>query len=219
MKAFSLDRYLLFMDIYRITYMTSVPTLMVMLSKEPTASSYNFRSVEQVVTGSAPLGKDIGSLIQKRYLRPEVRVKQGWGMTECTCSATAFAADDEDDGGSVGWLNANVSAKIVPVEGRDFDNQAGDVKKIVGEIWISGPNIMKGYFNKPKETANTIVNDGAKRWLRTGDIGYFDERGCLYIVDRLKVRTTFPKVHGPYANLPFLGTHQSQRSSSRTSRA
>ncbi len=111
-----------------------------------------------------------------------------------TCSATGFAPDDEDDGRSVGWLNPNVSAKIVPLtadddQDRAFERVGGDESYPVGEIWVSGPNIMKGYYKKPKETAETIVVDreDGGRWLRTGDIGYFDSRGYLYIVDRLKV--------------------------------
>jgi 4-coumarate--CoA ligase len=186
MKQFDIERYLLFLDIYQITFMNSVPTILVMLSKHSTASNYNLTNVEQVNTGSAPLGKGIGKIIAQRFLRPGVQVKQGWGMTETTCSATSFATDDEDDGGSVGWLNANMSAKIAPVEGRDFENESSHDYKI-GEIWISGPNIMKGYYNKPKETAETIVFENGRRWLRTGDIGYVDARGCLYIVDRMKV--------------------------------
>lgn len=190
MKKFTLSQYLLYMDIYRITYMASVPTIMVMLSKDASASVYNFSAVEQVVSGSAPLGKDTGALIAKRFLNPGVLVKQGWGMTECTCSATGFAPDDVDDGLSVGWLNANVSGKIVPIKDRTFDE---DRTKFIGEIWIAGPNIMKGYFNKPKETADTIIYENGKRWLRTGDIGYFDRMGRLYIVDRLKVRDALLK--------------------------
>ena len=187
MAKFNLRQYLLYMDIYRITYMASVPTIMVMLSKDASASAYNFSAVEQVVTGSAPLGKDIGALIAKRFLNPGVLVKQGWGMTECTCSATGFAPDDVDDGTSVGWLNANVSGKIVPIEGREFE---GHGTNVVGEIWISGPNVMKGYFNRPEETQETVVYENGRRWLRTGDIGYFSSKGLLYIVDRLKVRAT-----------------------------
>jgi 4-coumarate--CoA ligase len=184
MKKFNLSQYLLYMDIYRITYMASVPTIMVMLSKDPSAFAYNFSAVEQVVTGSAPLGKDTGAYVAKHFLRPGVHVKQGWGMTECTCSATGFAPDDVDDGMSVGWLNANVSGKIVPIKDQAF---GPDRSNYIGEIWISGPNIMKGYFNKPEETSKTIVYEGGKRWLRTGDIGYFDTTGRMYIVDRLKV--------------------------------
>ncbi|PVH74830.1 acetyl-CoA synthetase-like protein [Cadophora sp. DSE1049] len=184
MKSFAIDKYLLFMDIYRITYMASVPTIMVMLSKDPTATAYNFRNVEQVVTGSAPLGKDIGDIIEQRLLRPGVQVKQGWGMTECTCSATGFAPDDVDDGSSVGWLNANVSARIVPVGGREFNSDAAN-GKVVGELWISGPNVMKGYY-KEEQTKETIVYVDGKRWLRTGDVGFFDEFERLHIVDRMK---------------------------------
>jgi 4-coumarate--CoA ligase len=190
MREFSLEKYMHFLDIYRITNMNAVPTIMVMLSKDPSATNYNFSSIEQAVCGSAPLGKDIGRAVAERLLRPGVGVKQGWGMTECTCTGTAFAPDDEDDGGSVGWLMANLSAKIVSLDSKDFGNQkeASNGRKI-GEIWLSGPNVMKGYFSKPKETAETLIYDErtGKRWLRTGDIGYFDARGCLFIVDRLKV--------------------------------
>ena len=171
--------------------MNSIPTVMVMLSKYPLSSNYNLKNIEQVITGSAPLGKDIGKIIETKFLRPGVQVKQGWGMTECTCSGTSFAPDEADDGGSIGWLNANMSAKIVPVEGRDFGRDSSD-GKIIGEIWLSGPNVMKGYYKKPKETSETIVFENGRRWLRTGDIGYFDERNCLYIVDRLKV--SYPRL-------------------------
>ncbi|KAE9368680.1 acetyl-CoA synthetase-like protein [Stipitochalara longipes BDJ] len=189
MKEFLLDRYMHFLDIYRITNMNAVPTIMVMLSKDPSATNYNFSSIEQAVCGSAPLGKGIGRAVAERLLRPGVGVKQGWGMTECTCTGTAFAPDDEDEGGSVGWLMANLSAKIVPIDSKDFNDRIEAInRRKIGELWLAGPNVMKGYFNKPKETAETLVFDEktGKRWLRTGDIGYFDERGCLFIVDRLK---------------------------------
>lgn len=166
--------------------MASVPTIMVMLAKHSAASAYNFKTVEQVVSGSAPLGKDIGDMVSKRLLRADVQVKQGWGMTECTCSATGFAPDDLDDGSSVGWLNANVSSRIMPVEGRDFDSKAAN-GKVVGEIWISAPNLMKGYYKKVEQTNETIVYKDGQRWLRTGDVGFFDDLERLHIVDRLKV--------------------------------
>jgi acyl-CoA synthetase (AMP-forming)/AMP-acid ligase II len=191
MKNFALDKYILYHDIYRITFMNAVPTMLVMLSKSAAALNYNFRSIEQVVVGSAPLSKDIAELVQKRLLKPGVKVKQGWGMTELTCTGTSFAPDDEDDGASIGPLNANMSAKIMPVDDRDFGN-ATKGGRVIGEIWVSGPNMMRGYYNKPKETAETIVVENGKRWLRTGDIGYFDERECLYIVDRLKVDLLIP---------------------------
>ncbi|KAL3481308.1 hypothetical protein BJX99DRAFT_271244 [Aspergillus californicus] len=185
MKAFDIQQYLLYMDIYRITFMVSVPAIMATLAKQPNPARYNLRAIETVLSGSAPLSPDLGRMIEKLYLRPGVSVKQGWGMTETTCSITGFAPDDEDNGRSIGWLNPNCAARIEPVEDRDF-NGVAPAGTAVGEIWVAGPNIMKGYYKNPAATADTIVEADGYRWLRTGDIGYIDSRNCLYIVDRLK---------------------------------
>ncbi|KAG4281970.1 AMP-binding enzyme [Fusarium proliferatum] len=185
MPKYDIQKYLLFLDIYRITFLTGVPTLLVSLAKHPRAASFNLKAIETVLSGSAPLNPEIGSLVQRVYLRPEVQVKQGWGLTETTCSATGFAPDDIDDGRSIGWLNPNMMAKIVPVEEYEFEGGA-KLLYTIGEIWISGPNIMKGYYRRPQETSAAIVTEGNNRWFRTGDIGYVDSRGCFYIIDRLK---------------------------------
>ncbi|CVL03623.1 related to 4-coumarate--CoA ligase [Fusarium proliferatum] len=185
MPKYDIQKYLLFLDIYRITFLTGVPTLLVSLAKHPRAASFNLKAIETVLSGSAPLNPEIGSLVQRVYLRPEVQVKQGWGLTETTCSATGFAPDDIDDGRSIGWLNPNMMAKIVPVEEYEFEGGA-KLPYTIGEIWISGPNIMKGYYRRPQETSAAIVTEGNNRWFRTGDIGYVDSRGCFYIIDRLK---------------------------------
>lgn len=216
MTKYNIHNYLLYLDTYRITFLTAVPTLLVSMSKHPRATSYNLKSIESVVTGSAPLSPDIGRLVEKLYLRSTVQVKQGWGMTESTCSATGFAQDDEDDGRSIGWLNPNMSAKIVPVPGQTFDAD-GKSPFPIGEIWISGPNIMIGYYKKPQETAETIIHEDGERWLRTGDIGYVDSRGCLYIVDRQKVRF-FHHFCGNALTYCPQGTYQSQRPASSTGR-
>ncbi|SCO52654.1 related to 4-coumarate--CoA ligase [Fusarium fujikuroi] len=171
MPKYDIQKYLLFLDIYRITFLTGVPTLLVSLAKHPGAASFNLKAIETVVSGSAPLNPEIGSLVQRVYLRPDVQVKQGWGLTETTCSATGFAPDDIDDGRSIGWLNPNIMAKIVPVEEYEFEDGA-KIPYSVGEIWISGPNIMKGYYRRPQETNAAIVTEGNNRWFRTGDIGY-----------------------------------------------
>ncbi|KAF5640797.1 4-coumarate ligase [Fusarium sp. NRRL 52700] len=185
MPKYDIQRYLLFLDIYRITFLTGVPTLLLSLAKHPRASNFNLKALETVLSGSAPLNPDIGSLVQRMYLRPGVQVKQGWGLTETTCSATGFAPDDVDDGRSIGWLNPNMKAKIVPVDGYEFE-EGVKIPYTVGEIWISGPNIMKGYYRRPRETSAAIVVEGNDRWFRTGDIGYVDSRDRFYIIDRLK---------------------------------
>jgi acyl-CoA synthetase (AMP-forming)/AMP-acid ligase II len=185
MRAFDVQKYLLYMDIYRITFMASVPAIMATLAKQSNAHQYNLRSVEQVTSGSAPLSADLGKIIQKMYLRPETSVKQGWGMTETTCSISGFSPDEEDDGRSIGYLNPNCTALIEPVPDRDFSGVA-PAGTSVGEIWVAGPNVMKEYYKKPAATEETIVYADGHRWLRTGDIGYAEADGRLYIVDRLK---------------------------------
>jgi 4-coumarate--CoA ligase len=188
MKKFDLNKYMRYLDTYRITFMTGVPAIIAMMCKQgpELSAKYNLKSIEQVTTGSAPLDSRLGKLFRETYLRPGVLVKQGWGMTETTCSATGFSPDDVDDGRSVGWLNPNCSAKIVNVQAEEYESVSN--RKGTGELWVSGPNIMKGYWNRPEATAETIVHEDGRRWLRTGDIGYVDEQGNIYIVDRLKVR-------------------------------
>lgn len=183
MPKYDIFRYLTYLDTYRITFLTGVPSIMVSLAKHARARDFNLGAIESVVTGSAPLNPEIGALVAQTLLRPGIQVKQGWGLTETTCSATGFAPDDEDDGRSIGWLNPNVSAKIVAVPERDFGTESGHV---VGEIWLSGPNITCGYHNRPTETAEMFARENGRQWLRTGDVGYVDDRGCFYIVDRLK---------------------------------
>ncbi|KAJ5734906.1 uncharacterized protein N7483_000031 [Penicillium malachiteum] len=172
MKSFSVQKYLLYMDIYHITFMATVPAIMATTSKQQNPSIYNLRTIETVLSGSAPLSPDLGRLIENLYLRPGVSVKQGWGMTETTCSITGFAPDIEDDGRSIGWLNPNCAARIEQLDDRDFSG-------------VAPQGALLGRFG-PQETEEAIVEAGGLRWLRTGDIGYIDDRGCIYIVDRLK---------------------------------
>ncbi|KAL4986752.1 hypothetical protein BDW68DRAFT_197828 [Aspergillus falconensis] len=205
MKSFNVQQYLLYMDIYRINFMASVPAIMATLAKQPNASRYNLSAVETVTSGSAPLSAELGRIIERLYLRPGVTVKQGWGMTETTCSITGFAPDDEDDGRSIGWLNPNCTSRIERIEGRDFSGVVPDGVD-VGEIWVAGPNVMKGYYKNPIATKATIVEEDGMRWLKTGDIGYFDHRGCIYIVDRLKVYSPRPtiRIYGKLTGLQEL---------------
>ncbi|EXJ66167.1 uncharacterized protein A1O5_10783 [Cladophialophora psammophila CBS 110553] len=185
MPKFEVDEFLLYLDIYRITFMTAVPVVLNMLAKQQHPQKYNLNAIESVVTGSAPLNPEMGTLIERMYLKPGVTIKQGLGMTECTCSVAGFGPDEESDHKSVGWLNANCRARVVPIEDRDFSS-SGPPGVFIGELWFSGPNVMKGYYKKAKETSGAIVHEQGHRWLRTGDVGYIDEKGHIYIVDRLK---------------------------------
>jgi 4-coumarate--CoA ligase len=187
MPRYNVVDYLQYLDLYKITFMPTVPTILASIIKQPHPSRFNLTSIEGVVSGGAPLNVEMAEIFAKKYLRPDAQVRQGLGMTECTCSVLGFALDDEDAGKSVGWLHANCRAKIFPLQDRDF----GDAVPrgiVAGELWIAGPNIMKGYFKNADETAKSIVYEDGHRWLRTGDIAYFDDHGRCYVIDRLKVR-------------------------------
>lgn len=189
-KVYIMPRYtihflLLFIDIYRITLLTGVPTVMIQMSKQPTGM-FNLESLEYALTGSAPLGAKVSEYIEQRYLPRGLVLRQGWGMTETTNSMSGFTPDDPQDGNSIGYLNPNCLAKVVPVEGQSWAD-GGPEGVEIGELWVSGGNVMKGYYKNPQATAETIVTQDGIRWLRTGDVGYLDDEGKIFIVDRLKV--------------------------------
>jgi 4-coumarate--CoA ligase len=186
MSKFSVAKYLQYLDIYRITFMTTVPTILNSLTKYEHPERFNLKAIEVVTSGSSPLDAQLAASVAQKYLRSGVQVKQGWGMTETTCSVCGFSPDDDDDGRSIGWLNPNCAAKIVPIV-EEEGGPDSSVDKSIGEIWVAGPQMMKGYWHRPDATHETVVEEDGYRWIRTGDIGYIDHRGCVYIVDRLKV--------------------------------
>jgi 4-coumarate--CoA ligase len=99
-------------------------------------------------------------------------------MTETTCSALGWDPNLHSDSFGVGEPNANCEARVMNADG------TGEVAQGErGELWVRGPNIMKGYWKNEKATAETITPDG---WLKTGDICYIDSNGTFFIVDRLK---------------------------------
>lgn len=186
MAKFDVTDFLRYLDIYRITFATMVPVIINSLIKYPHPESFNLKALEGVVSGSAPLSPEIAQKLKTLYLSEYATVKQGMGLTETTCSLFQFAQDDIDDGRSIGWLNANCKAKIVPVDGEDYKETApADVA--VGEIWVSGPNMMKCYYRNPGATVAAVTYEDGQDWFKTGDIGYADHRGRFYVVDRMKV--------------------------------
>jgi acyl-CoA synthetase (AMP-forming)/AMP-acid ligase II len=188
MSKFNLPLFLTYLDIYRITFVNVVPAMLATMSKIKDHARFNLKALEVVGSGSAPLDPVVARKVEKMFMQPGLQIKQGWGMTETVCTVCGFSPEDLDDGRSIGWLNPNCAAKIVPLPDRDFA-VAKETKHTVGEIWVAGPNIMKGYWKKPEATADTLHQDSEYRWLKTGDVGYIDDRGCLYIVDRIKVST------------------------------
>jgi acyl-CoA synthetase (AMP-forming)/AMP-acid ligase II len=177
MARFDLDQLLEIVEKYRVTWLHIVPPIVLVLATAPQIDDRDTSSLKMVVSGAAPLDADLVSRAEERIGAP---IRQGYGLTEVSpVSHKSRAADvDKTPPGSIGPLIPNTEARLVDPETGD-DVPEGEE----GEIWLRGPQVMKGYLNNPAATAETLVEDG---WLRTGDVGRVDENGYFYIVDRLK---------------------------------
>ncbi|KAK2764327.1 hypothetical protein FQN54_009019 [Arachnomyces sp. PD_36] len=163
---------------FRITDLILVPPILVALAKHPAVKKYDLSSVENIGSGAAPLGREVSEEVEKLWEPGKINVKQGWGMTETTCSILGWGPNEKSFSFSVGELNANCEAKIMAEDGK---TELG--RNARGELWVRAPNIMKGYWRNPRATRETLTKD---RWLKTGDICYVDEYGKFFIVDRKK---------------------------------
>jgi len=164
---------------FRITDLALVPPIVVGMAKHPVTRKYDLSSLENVGCGAAPLGREIIVEFEQLWPSGKINLKQGWGMTEVTCTGTLWDPNCRSTNASVGEVLANCEVKIV----LDDDGQVEAPQGERGEIWIRGPNIMKGYWNKPAATKETLTEDG---WLKTGDVAYVDADNYLFIVDRKK---------------------------------
>lgn len=180
MSKFDFLQVLEYIQQYRITDFIMVPPIAVALAKHPAVKNYDLSSIESIGSGAAPLGRDVSIQVEAIW-NGKHNMKQGWGMTECTCSLLGWDPSRHSDSNSVGEPNANCEAMIVDEEtNQEITARGPDAR---GELWAKAPNVMKGYWRNPKATAETLTPDG---WLKTGDIAYVDENGLFTIVDRKK---------------------------------
>ncbi|KAM0733364.1 Luciferin 4-monooxygenase [Formica fusca] len=179
---------------YKIEYLTIVPPIMVFLAKHPLVDKYDLSSIKKIWCGAAPLSQETQRAVAKRLNISEIT--QGYGLTETTLAVLRFPDNTAVKFGSVGMLVAGVSAKIIPLGEYETDETLGP--NCEGELCFKGDLIMKGYYNDEKSTRATIDKDG---WLHTGDVGYYDEEGYFYIVDRIKELIKYKGYQVPPAEL------------------
>ena len=161
----------------QVTSMLLVPTMIHMLLAHPDRGSHDLGSVIAIQYGASPISETLLRRAQQAF--PQAGFVQGYGMTEAGPGLTALSADDHLEGTrltSAGRPMAHVEVRVVDDSGVEVPR--GEV----GEIIARGGNIMLGYWNRPQESA-AALRDG---WLYTGDGGYMDEDGYLYVVDRIK---------------------------------
>ena len=175
MPRFELEQFLGLMEKHGVTLGYLVPPIVLALAKHPSVDNYDLSTLTNVLSGAAPLPEPVAKACAERN---GIVVRQGYGLTE-TSPVTHFnPRDREIKISSVGPAAPNTVYRVVDLSTRD-DAPTGEL----GEVWVRGPQVMKGYLNSPDATRDMIDQDG---WLHTGDIGYADEDGYLYIVDRVK---------------------------------
>ncbi len=156
------------------------PSLYTMLLNEESFRQLDFSMMKACFSGSAPFSVEGMNAVEA--LVGKGKVTEGLAMTECSPIFTVNPFKGRKKVGSVGVPVPSTLVKIVDLETGDLEMPLGEP----GEIVVHGPQVMKGYHNKPEETAHAVRDHDGKRWMHTGDVGYMDEDGYIWVVDRLK---------------------------------
>jgi 4-coumarate--CoA ligase len=174
MPRFDLELFLRLIEEHRATRLYIVPPVALALAKHPLVDQFDVSSVEEVFSGAAPLGPETEVAVGARF---GARAVQGYGMTEMSPISHMTVAGHVRHGSS-GQAVPSTECRIV-----DPATLADMPPGEEGELWVRGPQVMKGYLNNPEATAETLTPEG---WLRTGDLAVIDADGFMFIRDRLK---------------------------------
>lgn len=161
---------------HRPTMFPAVPAVFNAIANAPDVGNYDFSSLRFCITGGAPMALDVHRLFEEKT--GSRALAEGYGLTEAAPGCTFNPSTGLKKPGSVGQPVPGCTVEII--DRNDGVTRLGIGEK--GEVCISGPNVMKGYFNRPDATAEVIRNGR----LHTGDVGYLDEQGYLHLVDRIK---------------------------------
>ncbi len=157
----------------RPTYFSAVPAIYAILTSLPGAGRADTSSLRLVVCGAAPMPAELIARVERTL---GVVLVEGYGLSEGSCASTLNPYDGVRKPGTVGRPLRGQEVRVVDIH----DQPVAQGER--GEVVIRGANVMRGYLNRPEDTAKTII-DG---WLHTGDVGIFDSDGYLRIVDRIK---------------------------------
>ena len=160
----------------KLTIFCGVPTMFTAVIGDPDTPNYDLRSLKLCNSGGAPLPVEVGERFRSIT---GTWLAEGWGMTETSPTGTFSPAHGARRPGSCGVPHPGVTIRMLDLQDPSRYVALGEK----GEMCIQGPNVMKGYWKKPEATAESLTADGA---FRTGDIGYMDDDGFVYIVDRCK---------------------------------
>ena len=176
LPRYELGQFLETLERYRVTVAPLVPPLVLTLSHAPQIEDYDLSALRMVHCGAATLADTVAQACKARL---GCEIRYGYGLTEVSPLSHASLADPSTHrAGSVGFCLPNTECKIVA-----YDTGAELEANQEGEICVRGPQVMRGYLGNPEATAQMIDADG---WLRTGDVGYCDSEGRLFVVDRIK---------------------------------
>ncbi len=173
MRWFEPERFMQLIHEHRCTATAAVPTILALLLHHPKAKEFDLTCLKEIVCGGAPLPVELAQAFMRRY---PCRIREVYGLTEAAGMGTANRRSEPYRPGSAG--RAYINMEMLIVDDADHPLPAGER----GEICIRGPVVMKGYHNRPDETREIMRNG----WLHTGDIGYLDADGYLFVVDRKK---------------------------------
>jgi long-chain acyl-CoA synthetase len=174
-QRFDVEAVMRDIEVKRATVFPGVPTMWIAIAGLPDLDKRDLSSLVSCGSGGAPLPVEVAKVFERRV---GMKLKSGWGMTETCSPGTGHPKEGPEKPGSIGLMLPGVEMDVVALDDSKKTLAPGEV----GEIRIRGPNVTKGYWNRPAETAEAFVGD---RFL-TGDIGYMDNDGYFYLVDRKK---------------------------------
>src|SRR6266403_1238165 len=174
-QRFEVEAVMRDIEVKRATAVPGVPTMWIAIASLPDLERRDLSSLVTCGSGGAPLPVEVAKIFERKT---NMKLKSGWGMTETCSPGTGHSDEGPEKPGSIGLMLPGIEMDVVALDDPSKALPPGEV----GEIRIKGPNVTKGDWNRPQETAEAFVGDH----FLTGDIGYMDRDGYFFLVDRKK---------------------------------